>query len=260
VPGAEIVVIGMGQLGSLLAGGWRARGRSVRGVRRAEPPGSIEAGALLTLIAVAEDDLASALARVSPPPRHRVALLQNELVRPAFVELGLVRPTVAVVWFERKGGGAPRVLLPSLVAGPSAEVLLEAFEGADVPAERVDDGPALDAALAAKNLYILLGNLAGLEASEPLTMGRLLGERSGSALELAREIFRVEQARAGVAGSALDFDAALAVVEAATRADPEHGCRGRSAEARLARTAARAARLGVRAPRIEALARRVAGA
>jgi hypothetical protein len=270
VVGQTVAVVGLGQIGSELASGLRAAGAEVVDVHRDELDrlGGIEADAVV--LAVPEDALVDVAGRLPPRLRDRAVLVQNELVAASWRDAGLVSPTVAVVWFERKGGKAPRPILTTPVAGPHAALIVDALARRSIPAEAIDAGAPLARALAAKNLYIVTSNLAGLAASRSgrvhaasdvvwptaaATMGDLLGAHLAFARALAAEVFAIELARVDAADrEALGFDEAWTIVERATKADPEHGCAGRSAPARLARAQVRAVALGVDAPIIGALA------
>lgn len=265
-----VVVVGLGQMGSELVEGLRDAGRDVVVVHRDEL-GSLAShdGAAAVVLAVPEDVLGEVAALVPAALRGRVVLLQNELVPASWRSLGLESPTVAVVWFERKGGRPPRPILPTLVGGPSARVILDALAQRGIPAREIDEAVELVPALVAKNLYIVTSNLAGLGAMRrgpvpgsdvawpdgAVTMGDLLGLHPDFARALAREVFAIEEARLdGTEREGVDFDSAWAVVLSAVAADPEHACMGRSAPARLARAAKRARERRVEAPIVSALA------
>jgi hypothetical protein len=253
--GLPVVVLGVGQIGGVLLDGLQRCGREAVTVRRGESArwgdvGDVEA----VMVCVAEDDLDAAVTSVPARVRPRIGLVQNELVPSTWRALGLEAPTVAVVWFEKKAGRDAIALLPTPVAGPAAPTVVEALRAVSLPAEVVDAGAALTRALVAKNLYILVGNLAGLAAARSglapggvdwptgvTTMGALFADHRGFVRALGAEVLAVDRARMGAADAALvDEDAAWLTVEAAVAADPAHGCRGRTAPARLVRTLVRA--------------------
>lgn len=263
-----VVVLGVGQIGAVLVEGLERRGRDVVTVRRGEVARLDDVGdAEAVLVCVAEDDLDAAVASVPSRLRGRVGLVQNELVPATWRGLGLEAPTVAVVWFEKKPGRDAIALLPTPVAGPAAASIMEALGAVGLPATSVDAGPELTRALVAKNLYILVGNLAGLAAeragtapggapwpSGVTTMGALLAEHRGFVRALGAEILAVDRARMGAEAAVVDDLEAWSTVEAAVAADPAHGCRGRSAPARLARTLARGRAAKLATPLLDAVA------
>lgn len=243
-----VAIVGLGQLGRLFGAGLLALGRSVVPVRRGEPLVALEALApALVLVTVAEDDLRPVLSALPAALRDRVALVQNELLPPDWCAHGIARPTVAVVWCEKKAGRPLAVVQETEIAGPHAALLVDALSKVDVPARAIAEVD-LESALVVKNLYILVSNLAGL--SGVATVGALLGPERPLAHALAADVLAVEAARLG---HPLDADALVPRMEAAFAADPTHGCRGRSSAARLTRTLARARALGVATPRLDAL-------
>jgi hypothetical protein len=249
----EVVIVGMGQLGTELASGFRALGREVLPVRRGDP---LEAAAArvgepaLVVVAVAEDDLHPALEVLPHAFRDRLLLLQNELLPRDWRRHGLPTPTVAVVWFEKKAGKPRHVILPTVVIGPRAELVARALAALGVPA-RVAPEEERDFELVAKDLYILTTNLAGLAPEAPATTGELLAEHRPLMDAVASEVLELEEARLG---AEVDRARLLAHLERALAADPGHGCKGRSAPARLARALADADALGLAVPRLRRLA------
>lgn len=268
-PSAPTAVIGVGQLGALLAGGLRSVGRDVVEIRRGEAAAldRLES-AEVVLVTVGEDDLPAAVASVPERLRPRIGLVQNELLPPTWRGLGLAAPTVAVVWFEKKAGRPAIPLLPTLVAGPAARLVVDAITACGLPASAIDPGDDLTRALVAKDLYILVTNLAGLGADRQgaapggtpwpagvSTVGALWSEHERFTRALGAEILAIEAARLGPAGAAaMAAEHAWSTFRAAVAADPGHGCRGRSAPARLARAVERARRHALETPILEALA------
>ena len=100
VGGARIVVVGMGQLGSFFAEALARRGAHVVPVRRGDALDRALDPARV-IVAVGEDDLASALEALPSPWRDRVVLVENELAPATWRAHGIERPTVACVFFER---------------------------------------------------------------------------------------------------------------------------------------------------------------
>jgi hypothetical protein len=255
---SEVVVWGIGELGAVFARGLLRSGHSVVPVVRGTDVAALAAriaSPALVLVAVGETELDAVLSAMPDAWKGRVALLQNELRPRDWGRHGLTAPTLAVVWFEKKRGTDVRVLLPTIVAGQGAALLAEALSAIDVPCDRVSSDAAAHGALAAKNLYILVTNLAGLVVGG--NVGALLGEHRAFALELAGEVLELETAL--FAPHVFARADALAVLDAAGAADPQHACMGRSAPTRLARCIAHADALGLAVPVMRRIAADAAG-
>ena len=123
-----VVVIGMGEMGSVFARGLLRLGYPVYPVvrdsnlkkmsRELPNPG-------LVLIAVGEAELAGVLKTLPRIWRRRIALLQNELLPADYKDLDDV--TVISVWFEKKKGQDSKVIIPSPAHGPRAKLLARAL-------------------------------------------------------------------------------------------------------------------------------------
>ncbi len=248
----EVVVVGMGQLGTELAEGFSAIGHPIVPVRRGD---SLEAVAkthpdpALVLVAVAEKDLHPVLGALPAAYRDRVALLQNELLPRDWERHGLPMPTVAVIWFEKKAGKPRKVLLETPVAGPEAARTASALTAIDVPAHVVPDADIVFE-LVAKNLYILTTNLVGLAVGG--TVGELRRRHGDLLAEVAEEVLDVQEALVGGPLARIRLRAHLL---RAIEADPDHAARGRTAPERLERTLRAAKEQGVPVPRLERLMR-----
>lgn len=249
---APVVVVGVGQLGAVFALGWLRSGVPVypvtRGLRLADWRGVI-AEPQLVLLAVAEDDLHSALDDVPEAWRDRIALVQNELVPRDWLRHGVARPTLAVVWFEKKSSRALKELLPTRLFGPHAPLLAAALSRAGVTTELLANEQQLVQELVRKNLYILTTNIAGLQA--PGSVQQLWQARRELALAVARNVIELESRLTGRSFSEAEL---LAHLERAIAADPEHAATGRSAPRRLARALAQARELKLALPALESIA------
>ncbi len=250
-----VVLVGLGQLGSVFAHGLLRCGHTIVPVNRGD---DLEAAAAkapepeLVLVTVGEKDLDPLLAALPPAFGDAVGLVQNGLLPPDWAKHGLQRPTVAVVWFEKKKDIPPTPILPTPVAGPKAPLLVDAMKALDLPAEVIDEA-ALPQALVLKNVYIRAFNLAALApgVDPAVTVGALWSERRALVDALVRDAIRLEEARLG---RPVDAAAVTRGLERAVEADPSHRARGRSAPARLERALRLAAEHGLSVPSIEALA------
>ena len=261
--------MGVGEIGGVLSTGLLRQGHTVvpwlRGqdshdvtVRCPEPS--------MVLVAVREDGLPVALAAVPVAWRHRVALVQNELLPPDWLRHDVVAPTAAVIWFEKKPLKPLRALRSSPVAGPAAATLVAAIHSHGVPAHEVS-ASALPFELVAKNVFILTTNIAGLRYGG--VTGALCADHRAFVEVLLDEIIALEVGRlaadwADVAAAAVGREREeLPVIDRRGIAErffdtcaamPDHSLMGRSAPARLARARSTAARLELGCPTIDGIA------
>lgn len=249
----KVVIIGLGQMGGVLAHGLLRCGYTVCPVTRAMDPEAVArevSEPALVLVAVAEAELEGVLASLPAAWRDRAALLQNELLPEDWRRHGLEDPTVAIVWFEKKRDTPVHVVLPTLVSGPRAAILVEALSALDIPARELSPA-ALLFELVRKNLYILTSNIAGLEVGG--TVSELWRDHHDLAADVAAEIVALQAWRAG---EALPHAQLVAAMVEAFEGDPDHRCTGRSAPARLARAVAHARQAGLSVPALERIAAR----
>lgn len=247
----EVVVIGLGQLGRVFAGGLLRVGCTVVPVTRGDdmaPLARMHPAPQLVLVAVAENDLDTVLAALPEAWKPRVALIQNELLPRDWQAHGYVDPTVIPVWFEKKKGTDAKPLIASPVAGPGATLLRRALSSIDLPCREVARGNALLFELVRKNVYILTTNIAGLKTGG--TVAELWTRHEAFARQVASEIMDIQDALTGVRH---DRDALIAGMLEAFDADPQHGCTGRSAPSRLKRALAHADAFGLAVPSLRSL-------
>ena len=252
-----VVVVGMGEMGGVFARAFLSAGHPVHPVLRRTPPRDVAAAVpapALALVAVGEADLHPVLDELPDSWRSRVGLVQNELLPPDWQRHGLEDATVAAVWFEKKAGRPVKVIIPTPVFGPGAELVVDALERIGIPARELDSAAALLHELVAKNLYILVANIGGLVSGG--TVAHLWEEHHDLAAAVADDVLALQEA---LAGSSLPRTELLAALEAAFEADREHGAMGRSAPARLERARSQARELGVPVPALNDVAARVAG-
>lgn len=250
-----VIIVGLGQMGGVFAHGFLRTGCPVVPVLRDTDVGDCAREVpepRLVAVTVGEADLDPVLRSVPEAWRHRLLLLQNELLPPDWEAHGIQAPTVAVVWFEKKRSTPIRVIRPTVLAGPGAPAVAQALGALDIPTRTVDAGDPAIHALVAKNLYILTTNLAGLEVDG--TVGELWEHHRPLAREVATEVLSLQEARLG---RPLPREDLVAHMAEAFAADPSHGCRGRSAPDRLQRALAQAEAHGVSVPRLRSLARHI---
>jgi len=249
---SEVVVIGLGQLGRVFAGGLLRSGHNVVPVNRGDDMFTVSHAhpdPELVLVAVAENDLHRVLAAMPGAWRTHVALIQNELLPRDWEKYRYADPTVISVWFEKKKGTDARPLIASPVAGPGAGLLCRALTAIDLPCREVASGNELLFELVRKNVYILTTNIAGLKTGG--TVSQLWAQHESFARQVANEVMDIQDALTGVAH---DRDKLIAGMLEAFDGDPEHGCTGRSAPSRLARAIAHADEFSLAVPTLRALA------
>jgi len=249
-----VVVIGIGEMGSVFARGLLRLGHPVYPVtrhtdmavlaRQLPAPG-------LVLVAVAEDSLQGVLERLPAHWHNRIALLQNELLPRDWETYGLSHPTVISVWFEKKQGQDVKVLIPSPVHGPHARLLCDCLDALAIPARELRNSDELLFELVVKNVYIVTINCAGLVTGG--TVSELWSQHQDLAGAVAREVIRIQQA---LTGKQFDADALIKAMLVAFAGDPDHVCTGRSAPGRLARALAQADSAGLAVPELRRIAER----
>ncbi len=228
----SVVVVGLGEMGSVFARGFLRTGYTVHPVIR-----GVEMQAVadevpqpeLVLIAVGEADLREQLARIPSAWRDRLVLLQNELLPGDWQQYDL-EPTVISVWFEKKKGQDSKVIIPSPVYGKHAQQVADALASIDIATTVLADEAALLHELVLKNVYILTTNIAGLEVGG--NVGQLWHEHIAVAESVVTDVIRLQEV---LTGKALDHPALIASMVHAFDGDREHMCMGRSAAVRLQR-------------------------
>lgn len=243
-----VVVVGLGEMGSVFARGFLRSGFTVHPVTRGMQMQSVADSSPdpeLVLIAVGEADLHEQLAKVPDIWKHRLVLLQNELLPRDWQQYDL-QPTVISVWFEKKKGQDSKVIIPSPVFGKHAQLVVDALASIDIAARVLPDADALLHELVLKNVYILTTNIAGLEVGG--NVGQLWDEHNSEARLVAEEVIRLQEA---LTGKVLDHGSLIDGMVEAIEGDREHMCMGRSAPKRLQRALALAADHDLSLPTLE---------
>jgi ketopantoate reductase len=228
-----IIVIGLGELGSVFARGFLRLGYPVQGITRQMDKQAVAEqipNPNAVMVSVGEADIVEVLATLPKQWADKTILIQNELLPRDWIAAEIQSPTVVSVWFEKKRGMDSKVVLPSPVYGPKSKLVFEALAQLDLPSFILDSEAELNYELVRKNLYILTTNIAGLEVG-------------GNVAELAENHAEVMQAVANdvldiqdwLTNSNNDRSHLMKGLQEAFNGDLEHGCMGRSAPARLKR-------------------------
>lgn len=247
----EIIIIGLGQLGRIFAGGLLRGGNAIVPVNRGDDIAAISIAhpaPTLVLVAVAEPDLHAVLAALPAAWKDRIGLIQNELLPRDWQAHGIEDPTVISVWFEKKKGTDAKPLIASPAAGPSAALLVRALASIEIPARQLANAQELLFELVRKNVYILTTNIAGLRSGG--NVSELWQNHRDFARQVASEVMDIQD---WLTGAKHDRDKLIAGMLEAFAGDPLHGCTGRSAPARLARALQHADAAGLAVPTLRAL-------
>jgi hypothetical protein len=252
-----ILIVGLGQLGGVFARAFLSLGHPVYPVLRSmrlmdvleEVPDSP-----LLLMAVGIKDLPPLLEALPQAWHDRVGLLQNELLPKDWEAYGIRRPTVSVVWFEKKHRRPVNPLFPTAIYGPRAHLLAEGLEALDIPARILREPEELNHQLVLKNVYILTANIAGLVGDE--TLGGLLENQPELLESVFDEVLRLQEA---MTDRDLDREALWGDLRRGFEAHPEHRSKGRSAPERLQRAILSAERLGLSLPWLSSIREQMEG-
>lgn len=243
-----VIIIGVGEMGAVFARGFLKLGYPVFPVSRQDnlqqsADSILEPG--LVLIAVGENDLSTVLQNIPEQWRHKLALLQNELLPDDWQQHKIINPTVISVWFEKKPGQDFKVLVASPAFGPQADLIKQALSTLAIPVDIVSTEDELLHELVRKNLYILTTNICGLETGG--NVQQLWNDHSILMNKVFNDILKIQQF---LTSSTFDRDHLLNAVLTAFDGDPEHKCMGRSAPQRLQRALSIAADAGLQVPEL----------
>jgi len=245
-----VVIIGMGEMAGVFARGFLRLGHPVFPVTRDMSLATVAAELptpALVLVAVGEADLHPTLEQIPTLWIDRLGLLQNELLPRDWYAHDLANPTVISVWFEKKKGMDYKVLIPSPVFGPQAELISAALNAIDIPTTIPASPEDLCYELVRKNVYILTTNIAGLIAGG--TVSELWKNHQPLARDVANDVMHLQAWLTNA--DDVDRDRLIAGMLEAFDGDPDHGCMGRSAPTRLARALELAEKAGIELPTLK---------
>jgi ketopantoate reductase len=228
-----VVVIGMGEIGSVLARGLLKIGYPVYPVTRnmeLSEQAKRLTDPVAVIVAVGENDLHPILSKIPKNWQKNLVLIQNELLPRDWQQYSFPSPTLISVWFEKKQGQDVKIVVPSPIYGAQAQLMFDAFKSLNIPAEIITSEATMTTELVRKNYYILTSNIAGLETGG--SVGELWRDHQDFARAVIADVHAIQQ---HLVGGTLDNELLTNAMLVAFEGDLEHGCMGRSAPARLAR-------------------------
>lgn len=250
-----VVIIGIGEIGSVVARGLLRCGHPVFPVTRLTPLAQAAQEYPLpeaVVVAVAEADLQNTLLEIPGVWRSRLVLLQNELLPRDWQRHELSAPTIASIWFEKKVGQDVKVLLPTPVQGHHAALMADAFAALKIPARKIDDANEMLYELVRKNVYILTSNIAGLVSGG--TVSALWQQHRDFATSIASDVIALQEK---LTAHKFSHDRLIAGMLEGFDGDPEHKCTGRTAPARLQRALDLAVQFDLAVPTLQDIAVRL---
>ena len=250
----DVVLIGIGEMGSVFAKAFLQLGASIHPIRRGDAPESL-ASVLpkpsLVLVAVGEADLDNTLESVPNLWRDRLMLIQNELLPQSWNAHSIANPTVGVVWFEKKPGQDVKVIISSPIGGPASSAVVRGLRSIGIAAHSLTSSKDLARELIIKNVYILTSNLAGLDTGG--TVFQMWKTHNALASAVAEDVLDIQEY---LLGCPVDRAASIAGMVTAIDGDPDHQTTGRSALQRLARALHHADAAGLEVATLRDLAAR----
>lgn len=248
---SPVIIIGVGEMGGVFARGCLRSAYPVIPVTRemdikttlAQYP-TPEA----ILVTVGENDLHAVLKQIPSELFDQLVLIQNELLPRDWQSHHINNPTVISVWFEKKPGQDFKVLIPSPVFGPKADLICTALGTLNIPVNKLANSDALLFELVLKNVYILTTNIAGLKTGG--TVSELWQQHQPLAEKIAKEVIELQSY---LTKTTLDSDLLIKGMRIAFDGDPDHKCMGRSAPARLERAIAVADETELEVPELRTL-------
>ena len=248
-----VVIIGIGEIASVLARAFLRNGHPVFPVTRSmdiDEAARENPDPLMVVVGVAEKDYPAVMESIPDPWRDRLVLLQNELLPHQWEVYGIENPTVMSVWFEKKKGMDINPILPTPVHGPHAHFIAESLKGLEIPCDVLETKEDLLLQLVQKNVFVFTINIAGLVLEEGTTTSMLWEKNQPLALDVANNIIDLQEA---ITGETLSREKLIDGLVKGFEGDPHHTCKGRSAAGRLARTIEVADEQGMEIKEIRAL-------
>lgn len=245
-----IVVLGIGELGSVFSRAFLKNNHAVYPITRSTDIDELKASIdpELILVCTAEGDLRSALSSIPTEWKDRVAMMQNELLPRDWESHNFTNPSVISVWFEKKKGIDSKVLISSPAFGPKAQILADSLALIDIPTHVVANEDELLFELVLKNLYILTTNIAGMAIESGSNVNDLRNQHLALMREVSADVLKLQSALTGKTFNDVELEQGMIK---AFEGDLNHGCMGRSASARLDRALDQANEFNLEVPTLQ---------
>jgi len=245
-----IIIVGIGELGGVFARAFLRNNYPVYPVTRSmNIPDQADRMPQpeLVLVAVAEKDFKAVMTTIPAAWRNCTGLLQNELLPRDWETYDITKPTIISVWFEKKKGREYKVLIPSRVHGPKAGLIAESLKNIEIPCKILSSEDELLFELVLKNVFVLTINISGMVLEEGTTTETLWTRHNEFARSIAEEVIDIQE---WLTKAAFQRKKLIDRLAEGVYGDPQHKCRGRSAQGRLKRVLDIADEAGLKIPRI----------
>ena len=243
-----IVIIGIGELASVFSTGFLRCGYPVypitRGMALVQECQQIPSPELV-LVTVQENELHSVLEQLPKPWRHKIGLVQNELLPRDWKPHPIEAPTITVVWFEKKRGIDLTNILQSPSYGSNAPIISNALQAVDIPAPILEKEEDMLYELVRKAVYILTVNIAGLVNN--CTVEDLWVKHQSLAREIAEEVILIQEL---LTGKQLPHEKLIQGMVEGIKDCPHRYCLGRRAFSRLERALSYAEEANLEIPKL----------
>jgi hypothetical protein len=248
-----IIVLGIGELGSVFARAFLKNNHPVYPITRATDIDELRASIdpEFILVCTGEADLQPALNSIPNEWKDRVAMMQNELLPRDWTAHNFTNPTIISVWFEKKKGIDSKILISSPAHGKKAQILVDSLALLDIPAHVLSSQDELLFELVLKNLYILTTNIAGISIEPNATVNTLRNQHLDLMRNVSNDILTLQTQLTKQTFDAQKLEQGMIK---AFQGDLTHKCMGRSAPARLKRTLELAKSFNLSLPTLENIA------
>lgn len=250
-----IIVIGMGELGSLFSNGFLRLGIPIIPILRSDNIKDFETiTPILVLIAIDIKDLNTVLKEIPKSWWSLIVLMQNELLPGNWNHLNIPFPSIIVVWLEKKNQNLNiRSFSKEIVYSPNKELgdLIECcLNKLNIPTLRVATEEEILIEMVQKNLFNLTMNVMGLYLGKNSTFNEILDDKNYEIRNLvAKECLSLQQSQ--LKNIKLSENEMITKMWNFMSFVPEMKCQGRYAKARLDRAILTAKKYNIEVTQLE---------